>query len=160
MALIECPECGREISSSALACPACAYPVATGTPSEPVRAVAPAKTRDRAMLAVQIVARLFVGVMLIGVAVDGTPEDASIAATIGGILVAVSAVPVWFRARLAQLDKGSPARLEERVATMEQRHREQLAELARMQADQVADLEERVDFAERLLAKQREQINP
>jgi hypothetical protein len=39
---------------------------------------------------------------------------------------------------------------------MEQRHREQMAELAGMQAGQIAELEERVDFAERLLAKQRE----
>ena len=29
MALIACPECGREVSSSAPACPACGYPVAT-----------------------------------------------------------------------------------------------------------------------------------
>ena len=172
MALIECPECGREVSSNALACPTCAYPVATGTPSEPVRAVAPRKMRNRAMLAVQIVPRLFVGAMLIGVGVDGSPEDAAIAATIGGILVAVSAIPVWIRARSGQLlsraeremialvGKGSAGRLEERVATMEERHREQMAELARMQADQIAELEERVDFAERLLTKQREQINP
>jgi hypothetical protein len=52
------------------------------------------------------------------------------------------------------------ARLEERVATMEQRHREQMAELVRMHADQSADLEERIDFAERLLTKRREQTNP
>ncbi len=173
MALIECPECGREVSSSALACPACAYPVATGTPSEPVRAVSPRKMRDRAMLAGQIGARLFVGVMLIVAGVEWTPEDASIAATIGGILVAGSAIPVWIRARSGQLlsraeremialvGTGSAARLdEERLATMEQRHREQMTELARMQADQIAELEERVDFAERILTKQREQINP
>ena len=172
MALIECPECGLEVSSNALACPTCAYPVATGTPSEPVRAVAPRKMRDRAMLAVQIGARLFVGVMLIVAGVEWTPEDASIAATIGGILVAGSAIPVWIRARSGQLlsraeremialvEKGSAARIEERVATMEERHREQMAELGRMQADQIAELEERVDFAERLLTQQREQIKP
>ena len=31
MALIECRECGREVSSSAAACPECAYPVGTRT---------------------------------------------------------------------------------------------------------------------------------
>ncbi len=31
MALIDCPECGREVSSSAAVCPVCAYPVSTGT---------------------------------------------------------------------------------------------------------------------------------
>ena len=29
MALIRCPECGREISSQAPACPACGYPLQT-----------------------------------------------------------------------------------------------------------------------------------
>ena len=44
MALIYCPECGREISSSAEVCPGCAYPVKTGTPPIPPRAAAkPAK---------------------------------------------------------------------------------------------------------------------
>lgn len=157
MALIECPECGREVSSSALACAACAYPVATGTPSKPDRAVARRKRRDRAKLALQVLGRLTVGAILFGV---GGFEEESTMAAIGGILIAGSAIPVWVRARSGQLGTGSGARLEERVATMEQRHREQMAELARMQADQVADLEERVDFAERLLTKQREQIDP
>ena len=39
MALIDCPECGREVSDVAEVCPECAYPVRTGTPSLPVRAV-------------------------------------------------------------------------------------------------------------------------
>lgn len=34
MALIKCPECSKEISSSAQSCPTCGYPVhATGSPS-------------------------------------------------------------------------------------------------------------------------------
>jgi hypothetical protein len=98
--------------------------------------------------------------MLIGVGASGGPEDAAVAAAIGGILVAASSIPVWYRSRAGRLGKGSTAILEERVATMEQRHREQMAELLRIQADQVADLEERVDFAERLLTKQREQRKP
>ena len=33
MALIKCPECAREVSSNAPACPACGYPLrATGAP--------------------------------------------------------------------------------------------------------------------------------
>jgi hypothetical protein len=37
MALIKCPECGREVSSAASACPACGYPVAArgATPTAP-----------------------------------------------------------------------------------------------------------------------------
>lgn len=30
MALIQCPECGREVSSQAPACPACGYPLQAG----------------------------------------------------------------------------------------------------------------------------------
>ena len=29
MALIECPECGKEISEQAVSCPQCAYPIQT-----------------------------------------------------------------------------------------------------------------------------------
>ena len=36
MALIRCPECGREISSQAPACPSCGYPLqADGKPASP-----------------------------------------------------------------------------------------------------------------------------
>ena len=37
MALIPCPECGREVSSAAPACPACGYPLHAGsaTPASP-----------------------------------------------------------------------------------------------------------------------------
>jgi hypothetical protein len=157
MPLIECPECGREVSSNALACPACAFPVATWKPSEPDRAAVRRKRQERAKLALQILGRLAIGAVLFGV---GVGEDESGAAAIGAIIIAGSAIPVWVRARAAQLGKGGAAGLEERVAAMEQRHREQMEELARMQADHVADLEERVDFAERLLTKQRDQTNP
>lgn len=37
MALIACPECKREISSEALACPGCAHPVAKVTTKSPKR---------------------------------------------------------------------------------------------------------------------------
>jgi membrane protein YdbS with pleckstrin-like domain/endogenous inhibitor of DNA gyrase (YacG/DUF329 family) len=40
MALIECPECGREVSSAAPTCPACGYPVAGGREAEPTSAPA------------------------------------------------------------------------------------------------------------------------
>src|SRR6185369_3206241 len=34
MALIACPECSREVSSAAPACPACGFPVASGQEAE------------------------------------------------------------------------------------------------------------------------------
>ena len=88
----------------------------------------------------------------------GVGEEESVAAAIGGVLIAGSSIPVWVRARAAQLAAGATG-LEERLTMLEQRHREQMAEFAQAQADHVADLEERVDFAERLLSKQREQLN-
>jgi len=43
MALIPCPECGREVSSAARACPNCGYPVAENMlPVEPQPRAAPA----------------------------------------------------------------------------------------------------------------------
>lgn len=32
MALIKCPECGKQVSSSALTCPACGYPISVDNP--------------------------------------------------------------------------------------------------------------------------------
>ncbi len=156
MALIECPECGREVSSNAAACPSCAYPVATGMQARTSGVDAKSRWRERAKLAAQIGARLLGGMILIGFGVDGNPQEAGTAAIIGGLIVAVSAIPTWYRARLGRSVRRDPDGLRERLATMEERHRQQIAELARMQADRVADLEERIDFTERLLTKQRE----
>ena len=36
MALIKCPECGKEVSSLAAACPVCAYPISANNPCGPV----------------------------------------------------------------------------------------------------------------------------
>ena len=145
MPLIECPECGREVSSSAAACPACAYPVATGTPAEPPQ-------RRWWRTAISIVGRLALGGFLAGI---GGGEEESVAAVIGGLIIGASAIPVWYRDRIERLKAGrTPVRVlddrvEDRMAEMELRHREQ-----------IVDLEERVDFAERLLTKQRGQIGP
>lgn len=41
MALIACPECGREVSSAAMACPSCAYPLqAKDSAASPAKEVA------------------------------------------------------------------------------------------------------------------------
>jgi len=41
MALIACPECGREVSSAAPVCPACGYPVAAQQPASAEAVIAP-----------------------------------------------------------------------------------------------------------------------
>jgi hypothetical protein len=85
-------------------------------------------------------------------------------AVIAGVVIAGSAIPTWYRTKIARMKVGSGGRdleyrLEDRMAEFEQRQRDQFNRLAQMQTDQMADLEERIDFAERLLAK-KEQIGP
>jgi hypothetical protein len=150
MALIACPECGREVSSSASLCPACAYPVATGTPPTPLPAVRAPAARPWWKTAVPILLRLALGGILLGIAA----EEESVAGVTGALIVAVSAIPAWYRdkierLRAARVERVRDGRVDERLAEMELRYREQMA-----------DLEERIDFAERLLTKQREQIGP
>jgi hypothetical protein len=43
MALIRCPECGREVSDQAASCPSCGYPLATAAGSRPAEPGGPAR---------------------------------------------------------------------------------------------------------------------
>lgn len=95
----------------------------------------------------------------------GGGEEESVAAVIGGVLIAVSAIPTWYRYRIERLRAGAGAaelerRIEDRMAEFERRQEEQIDRLEQMHSGRMADLEERIDFAERLLTKQREQIGP
>ena len=144
MALIGCPECGREVSSNAATCPACAYPLVAPTPSVPPRAVSKSETHQWWKTALPLVGRVLFGIVLIGVGIE---EEDSVAAVVGGTAIAVSAIPAWYRSKIDRLKAA-------------RRQQELLARLERAHAGQMAELEERVDFAERLLAKQRDQINP
>ncbi len=151
MALIDCPECGREVSDSATVCPECAYPVGEGTPRVPPRAVS-ASAKRRWWPAVDIIGRIAVG----GILMFLTAAEAELGAGTGllGLLVAGSAIPTWYHHKMGQLRAGwaDPALvdgLEDRMGELEHRHLEQ-----------IADLEERIEFAERLLTKQRGQVGP
>ena len=150
MALIECPECGREVSDSAAACPDCAYPVAKGStpvPSRPARE----PTKRSWWPAVSIIGRIAVGgiILFLG-AVEG---ELGAEIVLVGLLVAGSAIPTWFRHKIERLRAGwagtALVDLEDRMVELEHRHLEQMT-----------DLEERIEFAERLVTKQRAQIGP
>lgn len=163
MALIDCPECGREVSSSAAACPVCAYPVATGTPPVPSRAVSRTPIPEWWKTAASIVVRLGLGGILI--AAGGDESEATIGTTIGGLIIGASAIPVFYRDAIERLKAGQAGRVlderfKEQMGEMEQRHQEQMDRIEQMHAEQMIELEERVDFAERLLTKQREQNTP
>ncbi len=162
MALIECPECRREVSSSASVCPACAYPIGTGTPDVPVRAVRPPSKPQWWKIAISVVGRIGLGAMIAGI---GGGEEESVAAVIGGVIIGGSAIPTWYRWKIAGLRSSSADtalgdRLEYQMSELEKRHREQMVQLRDVHAGQMAELEERVDFAERLLTQHREPIGP
>ena len=161
MALIECPECGREVSSSAMACPECAYPVGTATPPPTRSARSRPAHRSWWRTALPLVARVAIGGFL---AAAGVEED-SVSAMIGALIIGGSAIPAWYRDKIERLKSGksgplSVDRLNERLAELEDRHREQLVQLERSHSAQITELEERVDFAERLLTERREQLGP
>lgn len=162
MALIGCPECGREVSSSASTCPACAYPLVALTPTVPPQAVSKPEKHQWWKIAVPLVGRVLFGIILIGVGIE---EEDSVAAVVGGTAIAVSAIPAWYRSKIERLKaaRGASAledRIENRMAEFEYRQQELLDRLEREHTGQMADLEERVDFAERMLAKQRDKLGP
>ena len=151
MALIECPECGREVSDSAAVCPECAYPVAAGTLPVPPRAVS-GSTRRPSWIAVSIIGRIAVGGIILFL--TAAEQELGAGTVLVGLLVAGSAIPTWFRHKMERLrpgwaDTALVDGLEDRMVELEHRH-----------LDQMTDLEERIEFAERLLTKQREQIGP
>ena len=150
MALIECPECGREVADSAAECPDCAYPVAKGSTPVPSRAASEPTERSR-WPAVSIIGRIAVGGILLFLA--RVEQELGTGTGLVGLLVAGSAIPTWYRHKMERLRAGSADALvdglEDRMVQLEQRHLEQMT-----------DLEERIEFAERLITKQRAQIGP
>jgi hypothetical protein len=102
-------------------------------------------------------ARAILGFILVVTAAEGEQG----AGIVGGLVIAASAIPTWYRDRMERLRRGTAGldgRLEQRLTEIEERHRAQLRQLHEMHEAQVAELEERIDFAERLLTKQRDQI--
>jgi uncharacterized coiled-coil protein SlyX len=157
MALIDCPECGTEVSERAAACPQCAYPIARRErggirPESGFNADSAFKvTRD--ILGRVILAGVF---FASGVAWEAPPV------ILGSLVVAGSSIPIWLRARRAMRfgSTSEPkriAQLEQRINDLEERTIQQVGDIEEMNSRQMAELEDRLDFTERLLMKQREQ---
>jgi len=162
MALISCPDCGREISNSATTCPECAFPVAAPSNRRIARADTASPQPSWWTTSLSILARVLGGTIIAAV---GGDEEGSVMAIIGGLTIAASAIPTWYRAKIARLKSEGGVgeltrRLADRMVDFERRQQDHLDRIERMQSEQMADLEERIDFAERLLTKQREQIGP
>ena len=162
MALIECPECGWEVSDTAAACPKCAYPLHTATSIASGRS-----TEERSELVwwrtgVSVVSRVALGALLMVAASE--IDTAEWGTFIGGLIISASAIPAFVRGRKASLlAKGSgptTALMEDRMTAMDEHYRERIGQIEQTHAAQLNELEERIDFTERMLSKQREQIGP
>ncbi len=158
MGLTDCPECRAEVSEHARACPQCAYPIGGHVPS-PLRSTTAGRGVVSALdVTKQIVSRLALGGMFFasGIAFEAPPV------IVGALIVAGSSIPIWFKARRAERLGAAggdfrqiEARVEQQLREAEDRTLQQSSEIEE-NARQIADLEERLDFTERLLTQHRE----
>lgn len=158
MALIECPECGTLASTEATFCPHCGFPIAKTT-ALTAKDATPLPFIPVTLLEVarSIVGRVLVGagVFATGVGFDAPP----------GVLLALviwgSAIPLYLRARKAHRLGGLAGhrQLEEAVRKQLTAARDEAQrDLATVELNtaRIAELEERIDFMERLVARERE----
>ena len=151
MAFTECPECGLEISDRAAACPRCGYPMKQ---KPAVRYLSGLTALDAAK---SIVGRVLLGgaVFLSGALGENPP------AVLCSLIIFGSTIPVWLKARkFERLRANSDAASIEPPADQPlfeagARNREQFAPLDQA-TQQVADLQERLEFLERLVANRRQ----
>lgn len=159
MPLVTCPECGTQVSTAAAACPRCGYPVDGMVPA-PV----PAGGASPPFLSVSMldVTRSIVGRVLVGAGMFATgigfdaPPGVMLALVVWG-----SAVPLYLRARKAHRLGSLGAHREIHDAVQKQltaARDETQRELGNVEVNsaRIAELEERIDFMERLLARARE----
>lgn len=165
MALVDCPECGVGVSSSAAECPSCAFPIRAPLSSLPVAqpASAPGLRTPTGATAVAldtvkgVAARLVMGAFLI---ISAIPFEA-VPAILGGIVIAGSSFFLWRKAKnAATMDPeggGASAQVQEFLLDAEDRQLRALADFEEQAGQRLTDLEERIDFHERLLIKSRQQ---
>lgn len=160
MALIDCPECGTATSTEATFCPQCGFPVKRLAAHAPQGAGSVPQIPYTVLDATRsIVARVLFGglVFASGIGFDAPPV----------ILLALvawgSAVPLYLKAR--KVHRLGPfgrtgAQLEhavvEQITAVRDETRRELAGIDE-NASRIAELEERLEFMERLLAQQRDQ---
>ena len=158
MALIECPECSTVASTEATFCPSCGFPIA--------KAKEPASRNPGGLPVIPVtmleVTRSIVGRVLLGAGMfaTGVGFDAP-----PGIILALitwgSAVPLYLRARKAYRlgPLAGHRQLEEAVKKQLTAARDEAQrELVNVEHNtaRITELEERIDFMERLLARERE----
>ncbi|HEX9632122.1 MAG TPA: zinc ribbon domain-containing protein [Gemmatimonadales bacterium] len=162
MALAECPECGTVASTEATFCPRCGYPISkAGDPEPSGPRGLPFVAMNMLEITRSIVGRILVGagMMATGIVFDAPP----------GVLLALvtwgSVVPLYLKARKAHRlgPLAGQRQLEEAVKKQLTAARDETErQLANVEhhTGRIAELEERVDFLERLLARERGRERP
>jgi hypothetical protein len=164
MALVACPECGTEVSSSAAACPHCAFPLRSPRDVAPLdhgaRPPAPVVSGAAALdVTRQITGRLALVAVLFpsGVIWEAPPVILASLAVLG------SCIPIWRKAKrglVGGAETHVQAQVDSRLAEVQEHLGRKLSDIEQRQIDRLADLEERIDFTERLLVKRREEHLP
>jgi hypothetical protein len=158
MALIDCLECGTQASTEATFCPNCGFPISKVREAKPPAPVGfPAVTLSMLDVTRSIVVRLLLGAFMVwtGVEFDAPPAIAL------AMVPWASVVVLYLKARKAH--KLGPLaghrELEEAVRkqlTAARDETERQLASAEQNTGRIAELEERIDFMERLVARQRE----
>jgi hypothetical protein len=158
MALIDCPECGTRASAEATFCPQCGFPISKLRDAKPpAPAGLPAVTLSMLDVTRSIVTRLLLGAGMLwtGVEFDAPP------AVLLALVPWASVVVLYLKARKAHRlgPLAGHRELEEAVRkqlTAARDETERQLASAEQHSGRIAELEERVDFMERLLARERE----
>jgi hypothetical protein len=167
MALVICPECHADVSDQAAQCPKCGYPLAVRS-SPPV----PVAESDLSGVRTYISRRFAVGwtaatgsaVLLMFVLGRSVPDLAA-ATSVGALALLASSIPIWWRtraapgARAAALPAEPDPRVEERLQAVDEQLRGLVSEIEDG-TRRIVELHERVDFAERLLTRRRDEQPP
>ena len=159
MPLIECAECGATVSVSAHACPHCGFPVKKSRG----RAIQTTPDIPRVSLTSLDVAKSILGrvVLAAGFFASGVGFEAP-PVVILSVVLGLSGIPLWLKARKAERlgDTAGTAVIEERMGRAllegEDRDMQQVADIEQ-NAHRIIDLEERLEFLERLLARHRDE---
>jgi len=163
MALMRCPECQADVSSRAVSCPQCGHPL-TGEVSVPARARQERPT-PRSYITTRFAlgwtaAALILGAMTMGFGMEG--EEGGVAFT--GMAIWGSSLVIWWKTRRAARAAALPGvaeierLIEARLRSAEERFGGQLAD-AQDSGRQLMEMEERMEFMERLLTKVRDDQN-
>jgi hypothetical protein len=160
MPLIDCPECGLAVSAQATFCPRCGFPVkkaGSRHAGDAARGMAeiPLTSLD---VTKSLIGRLVFGglVLACGIGFDAPPV------VMLALVAWGSGIPLYLKARKAARLGATPAAgaldpdLTRQLLEAKTLATQQISDIER-NAGQIADLEERIEFMERLLARQREE---